>query len=117
MAITAVVNRPHPNRVQVRLGSDISGPLFSITLGMFDPRRDLDVYNGGRPMTVSSYTWDPVRNRYLLFLEEELDFDYPVQVIHHVPNPAFLEYDENPDLHQLSLGQNPEILADPAVGV
>ena len=116
MAITAVVNRLHPNRVQVRLGSDISGPLFSITKGMFDPRRDLDVYNGGRPMTVSSYTWDPVRNRYLLFLEEGLDLDLPVQVIHHVPNPAFAEYDENPDLLQVSLGRDPDLLADPTVG-
>ena len=116
MAITAVVNRPHLNRVQLLLGDGISGPLFSITLGMFDPRRDLDIYNGGQPMTVSSYTWDPVRNRYVIFLDGELDFDAPVQLIHHMPNPPFQEYDENPDLLQVSLGQDPDILAPPTVG-
>ena len=116
MTITAVVNRPMPSRIQLLLGNGISGPLFNVVLGMFDPRRDVTVYNGGKPVTISSFTWDPVRNRYLLFMNQEMDLDQPIQIIHHIPNPPFVEYNENPDLMQVAPGQDPDVLADPTVG-
>lgn len=115
MPITAKINRPHPNRMQVLLGDDLVGPLYSVSLGLFNPRRDLSVYSGGIPLVVQSYTFDPVRNRYLLFFEQGLDFDAITQVIHHVPNPPFGELDANPDLYRTSLGHDPDILADPGV--
>lgn len=109
MAITATVNRPYPNRVQIHLGT-LPGPLLNTRLGDFDPRRDVTVYNGGRRMVVDSFTWDPRGNRYLLFTTEPLDFSAVVQVIHHVPNPPF-EVEGNPDLFLLQPGQDPDILA------
>lgn len=109
MAIFAVVNRPYPNRVQLNLGT-LPGPLLNPSLGDFDPRRDIQIYNDGKLMTVDSFTWDPKGNRYLIFLTEGLNFDAVTQVIHHVPNPAF-EVEGNPDLSLLHEGQNPDILA------
>ena len=114
MAITAVVNRPYPNRVQIRLGT-LPGPLLHAIHGSFDPRRDVDIYNDGKKMSADSFTWDPKGNRYLVFLTEALDFDAVTQVVHHVPNPPFEvdgnEVDGNPDLFLLHAGQNPDILA------
>ena len=68
-----IANRPSPYRLQVVL-DDVTGPLISSALGYFDPRRDLVVYNAGRIVTIKSFTWDPARNRYLLFLAKALDF-------------------------------------------
>ena len=109
MAITAVVNRPYPNRVQIRLGT-LPGPLLHAIHGSFDPRRDVAIYNGGKKMSADSFTWDPKGNRYLVFLTEALDFNAVTQVVHHVPNPPF-EVEGNPDLFLLHAGQNPDILA------
>lgn len=109
--ITVLLNRPYPLRVQLCLGG-LTGPLLNPALGDFDPRRDLQIYNDGKLMTVDSFTWDPKRNRYLMFLTESLNFDAVTQVIHHVPDPPF-EVEGNPDLALLQPGQNPDILAAP----
>lgn len=104
----AIANRPSPYRLQVVL-DDVTGPLISSALGYFDPRRDLAVYNAGRVVAVKSFTWDPARNRYLLFLSQALDFSAPIQVIHHVPAPAFTEDAENQALFSVSSGQDPDL--------
>ena len=109
----AIANRPSPYRLQVVL-DDVTGPLISSAMGYFDPRRDLVVYNAGKVMTVKSFTWDPARNRYLLFLAQALDFDAPVQVIHHVPAPTFTEDAENQDLFSVSSGQDPDLFTGQA---
>lgn len=109
MAITATVNRPYPTRVQLHLGT-LTGPLLNPKFGEFDPRRDLRIYNGGRLMTVDSFTFDPVANRYLIFLTKDLDFDVVTQVIHHVPTPP-LEVEGNPELFLIQSGNTPDIVA------
>lgn len=110
MAITAVVNRPYPNRVQLLLGT-LPGPLLHVSYGTFDPRRDVDIYNGGMKMTVDSFTWDPKGNRYLIFLTEALDFNQITQVIHHMPNPPFVG-ESNPTLKNLALGGHPSFVSE-----
>jgi hypothetical protein len=111
--IAATVNKPYPRRVQLNLPLNLPGPLSSPTMGLFDPRRDCRVYNAGRLMTVESFAWDGLNNRYLLFVTEDLIFTLPTQIIHHVPSPPF-EVEGNPDLFDLTPGDNPDILA--AVG-
>jgi hypothetical protein len=109
MAITATVNRPYPTRVQLHLGT-LTGPLLNPRFGEFDPRRDIRIYNGGRLMTVDSFTFDPAGNRYLIFLTKGLNFDVVTQVVHHVPNPP-LEVEGNPELFLMQGGTNPDIVA------
>ena len=114
MFARVVVNRPHPFRLQLILVG-LMGPLASPSLGAFDPRRDVTIYNGGSPMGVSSYTYDPARNRYLVFLQAPLDFDRPIQVIHHVPSPPFAEEEGNAVLSEVAPGHDPDLLVNPAV--
>ena len=108
MAIArAVVNRPSPFRLQLIL-EDLTGPLRNSS-GPFDPRKHIAIYNGGRQIGVDSYSWDPNRNRYLVFLQEALDFDIPIQVIHHVPTPPFAEDLSNPTLLLFEPGKDPDL--------
>jgi len=110
----AMVNSPHPDRIQLLLG-DLSGPLTSVLLGDFDPKRDVDIYYNGRKLTPVSSMWDAPNNRYLLFLGELLSFDpVPpvVQVIHHMPASPFMGVEPpNPDLGLVDPGLHPDILA------
>ncbi len=86
--LMVMVNRPYPRRVQLVLGTLI-GPLKSLSLGAFDPRRDLQIYNGGTLLTIESVAWDGPANRYLMFLTTDLNFDAVTQVIHHAPTSPF----------------------------
>ena len=106
--ISAMVNRPYPRRVQLRLGT-LRGPLSSPSAGEFNPTRDLRVYNGGERKIIESTAWDGAGNRYLLFLTTDLDFEAITQVIHHIPNPPF-EAEGNPTLLMVTPGQDPGIL-------
>jgi len=85
----AVINTAYPARLQLQLGS-ITGPLSSTVLGAFDPRRDLEVYADGVPVTLISFSFDGVNNRYLMFASSQINTASVVQVIHHVPNPPFM---------------------------
>ena len=87
--ITAQVNAPYQNRIQLLLG-DWIGPLFQDgPLGQFDPRRDLEVYVDGLPVPVQGFSFDVINNRYLLFMAAAIDLQGAVQVIHHMPSPPF----------------------------
>lgn len=88
----AIVNTVYPNRIQLSLGA-LTGP-FSITnpdstVTSFDPRELLEVYVGGLPVTLISFSFDAVNNRYLLFTAKPMDTTQVVQVIYHMPSPAY----------------------------
>ncbi len=107
--LAAIANTPYPNRLQLKLQGSLSGPLTSDLLGPFDPRRDIQIYNNGKLMTVNSYTWDGANNRYLIFLSAPLTLPGDVQIVHHVPDPPF-HVDSNPTLFDSSLGTEPDVL-------
>jgi len=87
-------NAPYPNRIQWILGTYTgpftqAGPLVS-----FDPRRDLEVYVDGALIPISSFTFDNNSThtnnvRYLLYMNQSINLQGVVQVIHHMPNPPF----------------------------
>ena len=113
MPITAMVNRPNPDRLQLLLG-EVGGPLVAEGTGPFDPRRDLGIYYNGDKIVPISFLYDAPNNRYLLYFDLTFSFD-PVppliQVIHHMPNPPFKSAIEtNPTLDLLDPGRNPDIL-------
>jgi hypothetical protein len=91
--ITAEVNQPYSNRIQLLL-EDWVGPLVQPTSppAPFDPTDPgvLEVYINGVPATVSTFSFDSVNNRYLLFLAEAFDPSTAVvQAIHHMPSPPY----------------------------
>jgi len=63
-----------------------SGPL-----GSFDPTRDLEVYVDGVPIPVQTWSFDAFANRYLLYMPQLIDLQGVIQVVYHVPSPAFLD--------------------------
>jgi hypothetical protein len=82
-------NAPYPNRIQWMLGN-YTGPFTQDgPLGDFDPRRDLEVYVDGTLVPVRSFTFDAPNNRYLLYMNQNINLQGVVQVIHHMPNPPF----------------------------
>lgn len=93
--ITAQVNAPYGNRVQVLLGS-LQGPLASATLGALDPVRDFTVYVDGTPATLLSGVYDPGHNRYLVFSSTVLDLTGVIQVLHAMPIAPFLSATGDP---------------------
>lgn len=86
--IQAVVNLLYPNRVALYLGQ-ITGPLVSVTTGMFDPRKSLAVFVNGVPAPILAYEFDSFNNRYLLFLGQQLQAADMVQVVHSMPESVF----------------------------
>src|SRR5208282_668284 len=97
--ITAAVNAPYPNRIQVELGLNLIGPFSaggSPPLGAFDPRRDLEVWVDGILTPISNFSFDEINNRYLLFTFTAFDQQGSVQVIHHMPRPPFTDQSSPP---------------------
>ena len=90
--ITAIVNAPYSNRIQLALG-DWIGPLVQPTSPprLFDPTRkqDLEIYVDGLPVSVKTASYDAVNNRYLLFMDRDINLKGVIQVIHHMPKPPF----------------------------
>jgi hypothetical protein len=87
--ITAEVNTPFPNRIQLQL-NDFIGPLESTRLGLFNPGRDLEIYVDGDPLTVQAFTYDAANNRYLIYAPNTFDLQGTIQVTYHLPNPIFV---------------------------
>jgi hypothetical protein len=86
-----VTNQPFPNRIQWIL-ENYTGPFVQDgPLGIFDPRRDLEVYVDGVLTPVSTFIFDAVNNRYLLFTSQNINLQGVIQVAHHMPNPPFYE--------------------------
>ena len=119
MAITAIFNTPHPDRLQLLLGN-LVGPLVSPKLGQLDPRRDLGIYINGVKTVPVSFSFDATNNRYLMYFDHNISFDptLPViQVIHHIPKPPFISLVQtNPALANVAPGQTPDILPSSSTG-
>jgi hypothetical protein len=88
-------NLPYASRIQMTLGS-LTGPLTSTTLGAFTPRRDLIFYLDGQRLPVQTSYFDVVNNRYLIFMTKTFDLQGLIQVVHHMPNPNFLDTSNTP---------------------
>jgi hypothetical protein len=90
---TPIVNLPYPNRIQLVASTALSYllPLSSAgALGSFDPRRDVSVYVDGARVTVRTFTFDAVNNRYLLYTDVPFNVQGVVQVSHSMPSPPFI---------------------------
>lgn len=86
--MTVLIDKDFPNRIQLKLGS-VTGPLSQTTLGAFSSSRDLEIYINGILATVTHSDFDGINNRYLIYVQNPIATDSIVQVIHHVPSPAF----------------------------
>ena len=88
--IVAQTNAPYPNRIQLTLG-DWIGPLIqpSSPPVEFDPTVDVEIYVDGLPVAVQTASYDAINNRYLLFMERNINLQGVIQVIHHMPSPPF----------------------------
>jgi hypothetical protein len=100
------VNGPYPNRVQLILEQFIGPFVQNGPLGPFDPRRDVEVYVDGVLIPVRNFTFDSANNRYLMYMDREINLQGVIQVVHHMPNPPF-GYTTNPTLFDLQDGTSP----------
>lgn len=107
-----VLQTPYPNRIKLDCWP-MQGPFYHPTMGAFSPARDLNIYNGGRLMTVDSSNYDAYANAYFIFLTEPLDFTQATQVIHHMPKPPF-EGESNPTVRNVSTGTSPSLVSGSA---
>lgn len=102
----AQTNAPYPNRIQIVL-TPLTGPFVQDgPLGAFDPRRDLTVVVDGVVQVVQTFAFDAANNRYLLYLENAINLQGTIQIIHHVPSPPF-EFQTNPPLFDVTPGEFP----------
>jgi hypothetical protein len=103
-----ITNAPYPDRIQLVL-TPILGPLAQNgPLGQFDPRRDLEVYVDGKLIPVRTFAFDANNNRYLLYMDQQINLQGVIQVVHHVPSPPFVAT-VNPPLFDLTDGDEPDI--------
>jgi hypothetical protein len=116
LGLSVRTNAPSANRVQLRLCGTSSlhhvtatsdtdptkfdtvsvvaglGPLVQIgALGDFDPRRDLEIYIDGQLVPVQTFFYDANDNRYLLFMNVNINLQGVIQVVHHMPSLPFLD--------------------------
>jgi hypothetical protein len=102
----AETNAPFPNRIQIILNPLIGPFTQDGPLGQFDPRRDLQVYVDGVLQPVQTFAYDANNNRYLLYMEQEINLQGVIQIIHHMPSPPF-QFTQNPPLFDLTPGDSP----------
>jgi hypothetical protein len=82
-------NQPYTNRVQLLL-TPFFGPFVQPgPLGDFDPRRDVEVYVDGVRQVVQTFSYDPVNNRYLLYMQNEINLQGTIQLVYHTVSPPF----------------------------
>ena len=85
----AQTNAPYSNRIQLVL-DPFTGPFIQNgPLGAFNPIRDLQVYVDGVLIPVQTWSFDAVNNRYLLYMNQAINLQGVIQIIHHVPSPPF----------------------------
>ena len=89
MAIYAETNAPYPNRIALYLAPYV-GPFFQNgPSGTFNPIRDLSSVRRWSIHDDSTWSFDSVNNRYLLYLNQAFNLQGVVQIVHHVPDPPF----------------------------
>ncbi len=89
--LQAFTNGAYPNRIQLTLGSYIGPFVQNGPLGAFNPIRDLSIWVDGSLQTIQSWSFDTTNNRYLMYLNQAVNAQGFVQVVHHVPNPPFAD--------------------------
>src|SRR5258708_5213318 len=104
--LQAETNAPYPNRIQLLLAPFVGPFVQDGPLGAFDPRRDLSVYVDGQLLTVQTFSFDAVNNRYLLYMSSAFNLQGLIQVIHHIPSPPF-SFQTNPPLFDVTPGSEP----------
>lgn len=102
----AIANGPYPNRLQLTLAPFIGPFVQNGPLGLFNPGRDLDIYVDGVKLTVQTYSFDSVNNRYLIYMTAPFNLQGVIQVVHHMPSPPFTA-EVNPPLYDLTPGSEP----------
>jgi hypothetical protein len=104
----AITNGPYNDRIQIVL-TPVLGPFVQNgPLGDFDPRRDLEVYVDGELVPVRTFAFDANNNRYLLYMNKQINLQGVIQLVHHMPSPPFLAT-VNPPLFDLTPGEEPDI--------
>ena len=104
--IEAVANGPYPTRLQLKCGSLIGPFVQNGPLGLFNPGRDLDIICDGVKLTVQTFSFDSVNNRYLIYMTAPFNLQGVIQVIHHMPSPPFTAL-VNPPIFDLTPGDEP----------
>jgi hypothetical protein len=104
----AQTNEPYPNRIQIVLAPFFGPFVQDGPLGAFDPRRDLEVYVDGVLQPVQTFAFDAANNRYLLYMQNAINLNGTIQIVHHVPSPPF-QFQTNPPLFDLTPGTSPGI--------
>ncbi len=102
----AIANGPYPNRIQIPCAPYIGPFVQDGPLGLFDPSRDLIFVCDGVILTVQTWSFDQINNRYLIFMTQNFNLQGFIQVIHHMPSPPFTA-EVNPPLYDLTLGESP----------
>lgn len=105
----AETNAPYPNRIAIYLAPYV-GPFFQNgPLAVFNPQRDLTITIDGVVTAVSTWAFDAVNNRYLLYMVTAFNLQGEIQITHHVPDPPFYSIVPagNPLILYLSLGESP----------
>jgi hypothetical protein len=103
----AQTNGPYPNRIQLVLSPFVGPFVQDGPLGTFDPRRDLEVYVDGVLVSVQTFSFDPVNNRYLLYTAQAINLQGNIQIVHHVPSPPF-QFTTNPPVVNVQIGIEPD---------
>jgi hypothetical protein len=104
----AQTNAPYADRIQILL-APVLGPFTQNgPLGDFDPRRDLEVYVDGERVAVRTFAFDANNNRYLLYMDKQINLQGVIQLVHHMPSPPFVST-VNPPLFDLTDGDDPSL--------
>jgi hypothetical protein len=88
MNISLETNAPYPNRIQLILGDQITGPLVGSTRA-FNPSVDVTVYIDGIAVALANWSFDSANNRYLLYTYAIFDPTSIVQAVYHMSTPLF----------------------------
>ena len=79
-----------------------------MTLGVFNPIRDLQIYVDGNLIPIQTWSFDVTNNRYLLYMNQAINLHGTIQVVHHVPSPPF-QFNANPPILNVQVGVEPDI--------
>ncbi len=90
--LSAWTNVAFVDRIQLVLNTftgPLTRPLTDPIFANFDPRRDLEICVEGKLIAVRSFAFDVSNNRYLLYMDQAIDLQGVIQIVHHMPSPPF----------------------------
>ena len=90
------INAPFPNRIVLQC-DPLEGPFVTADAKTFDPRRDMSLWLEGDLLTIASFSFDALNNRYLMYTPQvllsgnaALDATLILQAAFHAPTSPFL---------------------------